>query len=321
MSTMDANTFVQQIASDLPASERADLIYYIDNAVNNLQSSKTQMPDAPSVLGQFGSGNSDDVDLFFLLKDQKDTNFTNKIEQFFEEMVQNVLREEERRKIDINFITVKHGEVNWSNKGNEAEINNAIYHTFKLHTFNYDLGSKEYRECPVNCIIDSDVGIKAIKSVRSLLTIISRTTHKRMSKMSVFNKSLKARVSNLQDAMNSTGIFTAVEDGLGKNQSDASLMKDVAFSFIQLDAMMNDKVIPYSKNAIFNTEHQQLLPFIFEMVEFDNAYSYLIPKLDELISNCLDQIQERIIMDEDGVIKFEGDNYAYDIKKETLTVC
>lgn len=321
MSTMDVNNFVQQIASELPSSERADLIYYIDNAMNNLRASKMEVPDTVNVLGQYGSGNSTDVDLFFLLKDVKDTSFTNKIEQFFEQMVNDAVGDEERKKIDITFITVKQGEVNWSNKGNEAEINNAIYHTFGLHTFNYDLGSTSYRESPVLCEVQSDVGIKAIKTIRALLTIISRTTHKRMSKMSVFNKSLTARIENLQTALDEQGIFMAIDDTLGKNQSDSELLKDVAFSFIQLDALLDGKPVPYTKNAIFNTEHQEMLPLIFGMTDFENAYSPKLANLDTLIAKCIDKVKERIIMDEDGVIKFEGDDNAYDIKKEAPTVC
>lgn len=317
---MDVNAYVQQVARHFTSSDRSDLMYYLDNAIANLRAGVDETPVSGNVLGQFGSTNSNDVDLFFLLKDEKEPRFTKVIEDFFTQISEG---EDNMKKMDITFITTKEGQVNWSNKGNEAEINNAIYYTFEKHTFNYDVAEKAYRECPVLCTAHNDVGVKAIKTIRGLLTIISRTSHGREAKLAYTNKSITHRIDTIRNMLDDQGVFMAIDDeGLQKNQPDADLLKDVAFSFIQLKCLLESEPVPYTKNAVFNmSEFTNLLPFVFGMADFSNVYSHKLSDLDVLISDCVDQLKERITMDDDGVVMFEGDHDAYDIKKEKATVC
>lgn len=314
---MDINKYIEDNARDMTAFDRQEAIYYIDNAINNFVSSSINTPQAGNILGQYGSTNSNDVDLFFVLKEEKPEKFTQLIEDAFTQYVTAALGGEPlERPIDINFIVIQYGQVSWTNKGSVEIINNAIFNTYHNHITNYDIAENDYRDCPVTSEISMDVGLNALSTIRKLLTIISRTDHGSKAKKMLLNKAFTARLETIQDIISESGIFTSIEDGLGKNQSDESLLKDVAFTFIQLDAMLHDKMIPYSKNAVFNTEHIELLPFIFEMANFNNAYALHMVKLDSLISKTIDTLKERIIMDEDGVVQFSGDNHSYQIRKE-----
>lgn len=314
---MDINKYIEENASDMTAFERQEVIYYIDNAINNFASSSFTTPQSGNILGQYGSTNSNDIDLFFVLKEEKSEKFTKLIEDVFTHYVSAALGGSPlERPIDINFIVIQYGQVVWTNKGSVEIINNAIFNTYHNHITNYDIADGDYRVCPVTSEITMDIGLNALTTVRKLLTIISRTDHGSMAKKMLLNKEFTARLESIQDVISESGIFSSIEDGLGKNQSDESLLKDVAFTFIQLDAMLHDKMIPYSKNAVFNTDHIELLPFIFEMANFENAYALQMVKLDSLISKTIDTLKDRIIMDEGGVVQFSGDNHSYQIRKE-----
>ena len=219
--------------------------------------------------------------------------------------------------------------MNWSNKGNPAIINNAIFHTYKTHIFNYDIGANAYRDIPVTSEIKLDIGLKAMSNVRQVLSVISRTHHGKISKRLLINKSFKARCDAIKTMIEETGLFSSIEPtvsknesgveittGLGKNQSDAELLKDVAFSFIQLDAMLNNSIMPYTKNAVFNTGHTQLLPFVFEMADFTNSYSLSTTALDNLILECINKVVDLIDVDGEGVVSLRGDMEQYDLRKE-----
>ena len=67
MVTMDINQFIQQNSENLSSEDRQELMYYIDNAINNFSASLTKRPEMANIMGQFGSTNSKDIDLFFLL--------------------------------------------------------------------------------------------------------------------------------------------------------------------------------------------------------------------------------------------------------------
>lgn len=317
MNTMDINHFIEQHGIDLTSQERQELIYYVDNAVNNMASCERKIPVSGNVLGRFGSPNSNDIDLFFLLKEEKSTKFTDIITNYLQQKINDIVGDEHAKKLDFTYITTHRGQVNWvSHGGNIAEINNAIFHTYKNHILNYDLGENAYRDCPVTSEANVDVGIKAITSVRALLTIISRTAHGPIVKRQLLSKSLTKRIDTLLQIHEESGIFSSVEETLEKNQSDESLLKDVAFSFIQLDALINDKLVPYTKNAVFNTEHTELLPFVFELANFTNVYSPNLVKLDDFIAKTLSDVKELIEVDGEGVVKMKNDHNSYDIRKE-----
>lgn len=321
MSTMDINEYVQQ-QTDMTSYDRQELMYYIENAINNFMSASAKTPDSPSILGQFGSTNSNDVDLFFVLREEKDEVFTRKIEQFFQNTVAEVVGNGDKdnvRELDITFITTKYGQVDWSSKGNIEQINNAIHHTFSHHVTNFNVAEKGYRENPVSNEVRMDIGWKAVSTIRQILSIISRTENGRDAKRLLLNKSFTTRLTMLKEMLGD-GIFGSITDSLHKNQSDESLLKDVCFTFIQLDALLHDKLMPYTKNAVFNTEHTTLLPFIFEMGNFTNDYAECIQYIDELIEDTIDTLLERIESDEDGVLSITGDFNQYDIRKEHVVL-
>lgn len=320
MHTMDINTFIEQNGSDLTTQERQEIIYYVDNAINNLAASEKKMPVSGNILGRFGSTNSNDVDLFFLLKEEKSQKFTNLIQSYLQQSIDSMVGSGDiARTLDIQFITTYRGQVNWSSRGgNIAEINNAIYHTYHNHILNFDVGENQYRDCPVTSEAIMDVGIKALTSVRALLSIISRTSHGSTVKRLLLSNSLSQRIDALKEIHEDSGIFSSVEESLGKNLSDEALLKDVTFSFIQLDAMLNDKPVPFTKNAVFNTEHTELLPFMFEMANFGNVYAPQLVKLDEFIIKTLDTLKERIMVDGEGVVRIQDDRHSYSIRKEIV---
>lgn len=317
MSTMDINEFVQQ-QTDMTSTDRQELLYYIDNALNNIISSNDTSPQAPSILTVFGSTNSNDINMVFELNEEREDDFTRKIEEFMKMTIENVIGSKAKnnvRTLDMTFITTKYGQVNWANKGNVEELNNAIMATFKSHIANYDVADKEYRDCPVTNESKMDIGGKALSTVRQLLGVISRTDHGRDAKKLLVNKSFTKRLNGISDMLDE-GIFTSVTDTLEKKRSDESLLKDVAFSFIQLDALLNDTLVPYSKNAVFNTTHTKLLPFIFEMANFTNDYHVLLTDLDELIEDTIDILLDRMSSDEGGILQMNGDGHQYDVRRE-----
>ena len=75
---------------------------------------------------------------------------------------------------DINFITIKDGNVEWVWHGTPDEANNSILKTFNNH--------KQIIPCPVVSLVERSHSIKILRCIRSILSYLSRTEYRQVVK-------------------------------------------------------------------------------------------------------------------------------------------
>ena len=66
-----------------------------------------------------------------------------------------------------NILVIQDGVVSWSFKGTEDECNNSLFYTYHLH--------EQDQEIPVTRIVERDLDLKLVRTVRGLLSYFSRT--------------------------------------------------------------------------------------------------------------------------------------------------
>jgi hypothetical protein len=102
-----------------------------------------------------GSEDSTDHDVVYIFEKQPN----------FHEMIKFCSEKEENR----NILILENGVVSSCFKGTPDELNNSLLTTFKLHK------QPHYEENPIKLKIERIVGLKVVRSLRSLLTRVSRS--------------------------------------------------------------------------------------------------------------------------------------------------
>lgn len=90
---------------------------------------------------------------------------------------------------DWNLVCIKNRKVTWSYKGSVDEVNNMVYHQFK--NFPENKG-----ECPVD-LVERDLGAKILRTLRGLLSQVSRTEHRELVKAALKSESIEQRLFTL----------------------------------------------------------------------------------------------------------------------------
>ncbi len=274
--------------------------------------------------GQFGSTSSRDVDLFVMLDDYPSLSLMKAIERYLKLWVSGMIsaRNLPYENVDIQFILVEDGIVQWSNKGNESEINNSIFYTFHHHALNSNSLARTLRDCPVKRPVRPEVGIKALKTVRSLLTYLSRTDAGTELSPLLFTSSLRHRCNEICDFIDENdGLLANITTFNKPNLSDFDVVKSIAFSFMQLNQLLDNAPVMYAKEDIIASEEYLVLSAL--LLGDGNKYvpaERAIVGLDCLIHDTLRLIAEcDFVHESDGNVHFEDDAFEYSVRNEMVT--
>lgn len=306
-------TISRNISLSLLTDEVETLLSGIDLGVDN-------------ICGQFGSPTSRDMDFFVVLSEPKPKVFLDAVREYYKLWISGMFqaRMMEYTGVDIQFITVdSEGVVDWAEKGNITEINNAIFHTYKYHSINMIHRLGEYRECPVKREVPQEIGIKALKTVRSLITFLSRTEYRDVCKRLLFEESLSGRTEAIKQLIATNGLISSLESFEKPKHSDEDILKSITFSFIQLAALVDKHPVPFTKNAALSTpspegnDHWEFAPIILNYTsDYISDTRETKIALDALIYYVLDRVSELITYENDGVVGLEGDEHVYLVRKE-----
>lgn len=91
---------------------------------------------------------------------------------------------------NANVICVKDGIVVWTYKGSPDETNNGILRTYDLHD--------QYMPNPVTRVVDREVAVKVVRTIRGLLGVNTRSKHRPAIKAALHDPSLERRLQALE---------------------------------------------------------------------------------------------------------------------------
>lgn len=141
----------------------------------------------------------------------------------------------EYRELNANLIVVKDGVVDWSYKGTKDECNNSILETYSLHVQEF--------ENPIIKKTNRLYGLKMIRTIRGLLSYISRTEHRENVKKALSSGDLDYKLN----VLSSIDLNTIIDFN---KSSIIETYKFFAFQMGQTKALLNDNVELFTKNSV-----------------------------------------------------------------------
>lgn len=134
-----------------------------------------------------------------------------------------------------NILVLKDGVVDWCFKGTEDECNNSLFITYHLHEQQYPL--------PITQLVERDLSLKLVRTVRGLLSYFSRTELRIDVKKALRSSSFEEKMSLLRRC-----VLTRTMD-YGKTDY-TELFKFFAFQIGQTRALLEDGVELFSKSSV-----------------------------------------------------------------------
>lgn len=225
----------------------------------------------------FGSPSSQDLDLMVFV-DQLGTIQENK-QKVIE--LQNELQYYFNKKVNVNIGVLSEQKLIKVFKGTLDEVNNSIMDTYKHHS--------QKIECPITVRIERDVNEKILRSVRIILSNISRTQFREEVKKALL-KDFWDRISCLEDVN-----FYNITQHEKYDLKD--VFKTIAFQMGQTFALM-DNIEIYTKEDVIEM-YPKLSDYIqrqeidgFELNNFKKEFISKIKENKNLIIKTKEQIVE-----------------------------
>lgn len=204
----------------------------------------------------FGSEDSTDIDSLVVVKKP----LSNKDAKEF-------IKSVSKDNYDINICTVKDGYVDWCYKGTPDELNNCVYITYDLH--------KQKVKNPVIGLVQRDIGLKAIRTIRGVLSYSSRTKLRPIIKRALKDDSLYTK----------TDVITAVIENYAQN----SVFVDMVFN--------NPKATPSDVSKFLAYQMIQTLA-LYDGIEvftksgaIEYAETKLKPEYKHVVKACMDRVE------------------------------
>lgn len=135
-----------------------------------------------------------------------------------------------------NLITVKDGQVTWCYKGTIDECNNSILATYHLH--------KQYYPNPITERMERDINTKIDRTLRGLLSIVSRTEHRIKVKEALKSDSREFKLKILESI-----VLKNIED-FNKKDTIENIYKFIAFQIGQTLALVEEGFELFTKNQV-----------------------------------------------------------------------
>lgn len=245
----------------------------------------------------YGSGNSLDTDMVYLVDQKPDT--ISECKDFCTKM--------KKGNENLNIAMIEDGIITKCFKGTTDELNNAIYRTYGLH--------KQDTPLLINRIVERDVFLKVIRSVRSILSHFSKS-HLR----SEIKKALKGTWEDRVYALRDISLLDPCEvdfEALNPNMSGRDVMKLVAFQIGQCRGLF-EGVELYTKNEI-GKRYEVLKKYLNRESDDWETLSHELWLFCEKLLNDLKIVESDLVEAGTVVFRIDGDYsncVTYDLKLE-----
>jgi hypothetical protein len=169
----------------------------------------------------FGSASSRDYDIMVFVEDIPPINDCKILCAQLEGEFSGIFSD---KKCNVNLAIIDSGIIQRVFKGTPDECNNSVYYTYELHTQTHPL--------PITRTVPRNVELKIARSLRIILSFLSRTEHRVAVK-----QALRGNIEEKLKVLGSLDLSKIVE--LGKNNQDiVEFRKQAAFQIAQTLGLM-----------------------------------------------------------------------------------
>lgn len=230
-----------------------------------------------------GSENSLDKDVYVIIPQPLPMKEAKKLCDSFQE-------------INANLITVDNGKVNWVYKGTVDECNNSILATYNLH--------KQDSDCPVTVKADRAYAQKMLRTVRGLLSYVSRTELRESIKAALVTSKMEQKIEALKQIN-----LNEIKD-FGKSPI-IETYKFYAFQMGQTLALLEDNIELFTKNSV-----AQYYPELADYLARKETSPENLQKFFERLTEFVEKSYKRVDDKDLYVTCFHGKKEVVDVRKE-----
>jgi len=221
----------------------------------------------------FGSEDSTDLDIMFFLDNLPDTVEESKSLCKILDSYYLAEKEIKDREVNSNIAVVKVGSINQCFKGTVDEVNNMILQTYSFH--------KQDHPLQVSIPMKRNIPVKIYRSLRIMLTFLSRTSYRSSVKAALKSSSLFGKVSVLK----AVPFDVVVKEGLEK-VTPIEFAKVSAFQIGQCLGLLNGVEL-YTKNQI-SYYYRALAPALRRDERVEESIKMVEMEKDILLENICD---------------------------------
>lgn len=200
---------------------------------------------------------------------------------------------------NANPIFIEQGIVKWNFKGVNDEVQNSIFHTYELHTQNHPK--------PIEQTVERNHGLKALRTIRGLLSQCSRTQYREAIKPTLKNTNLVKKIEAISQID-----FTAINDFEKISKIEAG--KFFAFQLGQTLALIEENVDLFTKKSVAQ-KYPEFKDLLYRKEDAD--FSVLNDFTKKFLDICSNNFKEQ-----NGIAyyknQFNSAEEKIDIKKEIV---
>jgi len=176
-----------------------------------------------TIFWTFGSPSSQDADILVIVSDLSNIQNNKSTVKSFEEYIKEAFGID--KELNVNLATLEEGQIKEVFKGTVDEVNNSIIDTYKHH--------RQHHELVITTRITRDVELKVIRTLRVLLSLISRTDFRKDVK-----KALKADALEKYKLLEKID-YSQIMDLNKESIKEVDYFKTMAFQLGQTIALLN----------------------------------------------------------------------------------
>ncbi len=200
------------------------------------------------------------------------------------------------KEINANLITIENGKVNWVYKGTVDECNNSILATYNLH--------KQDVDCPVTQKAERAYAQKMLRTIRGLLSYVSRTELRETIKAALVTSNLDEKVAALKQInLNEIADF-------GKSPV-IETYKFYAFQMGQTLALLEDNIELFTKNSV-----AQYYPELSDYLARKEASPEKLQQFLERLTSFVEKNYKKVDDKQLYFTTFHGKKEVVDVRKE-----
>ncbi len=232
-----------------------------------------------------GSENSLDKDVYVIISNSLPMKEAKKVCDSFKEF-------------NANLITVKDGVVDWVYKGTKDECNNSILATYTFH--------KQEFPCPITHSMERVYAQKMLRTVRGLLSYVSRTELRETIKAALVTQDMNQKI----DALKQINLNTITDF---EKSPIIETYKFYAFQMGQTLALLQDNVELFTKNSVAQY-YPELSIYLERKESSPQALQLFLEKFTDFVSNSYKPVDERPLF----WSEYHGKKEVFDPKKEVI---
>lgn len=202
------------------------------------------------------------------------------------------------KEFNANLITVNNGMVDWVYKGTKDECNNSILATYHLH--------KQEHDCPISQPMPRSYAQKMIRTVRGLLSYVSRTELRDTIKAALVSPNMNEKIEALRKIN-----LNEIKDFEKSNITDT--YKFYAFQMGQTLALLQDNIELFTKNSVAQY-YPELSHYLARKESSAENLQKFLEKFTDFISESYKPVDERPLF----WSNFHGKKEVFDPKKEVV---